>query len=1367
MKQFAPLLFLFFFAWPLLAQEYITSVTRYDQEDGLSHNQVNWVYKDSRGMMWVGAANGINRYDGKEFKLVAPMDFHRVTHQYIIEDHEGDLWLRSRQNTTINDQSLVFFNTKTEKVKSFEEKFNGQVPLTNQELEKAIALSDGTTILGTDNGKLIFCDTSFQCDVKLKFEDSTVKVYKKHDTDNLWIYVRKIKPVDDNRAKGWKAEIYYIDTTGKMHDPIPFLSSAYNPIAVSNENTLLYEYDNQILEINPDGQIDTVSYTSSFNKLHSGLIGDKMTYDPVNDRFWFNYSRQLLAFDRGGGRLPFSSEIYKEFDATEYFNGFIDGDYYWLGSIDGLLKIHLKKTAFKKVFYKSPLSTVQGEFNSIRGIDEDEEGNIYVGTRIGLFNLKDLEQSINKINSANYSILYDDRGYIWVGYTVSIYRIDLKNKTYIRYPIPSTHGVYEETWSMYLDKNNRLWLGMGESSRMCYLDDGTDAIQVYGDSVRLDRTQSYVYDFFEDRDQQLWLVRNNGLFEFDIEKGIGERYWTGGDTAHFLPSNRLRHAYQDKDGVYWIASHDGLIRWDKTKNTHRLFTTEDGLSHNQLYAVYEDDFGFLWMSSDNGIIQFRKKDYQVRNYLPSDGISHREFNRISHFQGRDGKIYFGGMNGLTYFDPKDFVDDFEKQPDIPLVLTDCHVHAGERNQQESRLDDFRKNGAIIMAPGDRYLKFDFALLDYENSEHIQYVYNIDGQEDWSIGREASVNIGSLPYGEHTLTIKGKTASGLFSKQILDVPIIVLKPFYLQTWFLLLSALGLGGILFFIQKLKTKALLQRQRELETTVRQRTQTIQSQAEKLLQIDQTKSRFLANISHEFRTPLTLLLNTLDEENIDWSGQSKDIAEGRFFAQREVAMMQRNTRRLETLIEQLLDLSKLETGKMNLKASQGNFYLYLKGLVNTFQPLADKKELDLRFYTNEFEADLYFDRDKMDKIMYNLLYNAIKFTPTGGRITVDLQKNKNDLIVNVKDTGIGIPSAELEHIFDRFYQVKQKDVYAYEGTGLGLSLVREFVEMHGGEIKVASVLNEGTCFQLSFLPGYAHLKSEEIFYGTDQPFSTDKKIKEQVTDQTADELVTSEKVANSRPILLIIEDNADLRYYQQKQFGENYLVLLAQDGKQGLEMAFEQIPDVIICDIMMPGLSGYEVCESLKSDERTSHVPIVLLTAKATQEAKIQGLRLGADDYITKPYDRKELDLKIRNLLEQNQKLREQYQAQSRKGVVTSVQEIQDPFLRKITQLLETQLSNHNFGVEQLSEAANLSRSQLFRKIKAITDDTPTNFIRSFRLEKARQLMLSGEATPSEAAYAVGFATANYFFKCFKKEYGLRPSEMVELEKEKGLRS
>ncbi|MEL6865687.1 MAG: ATP-binding protein, partial [Bacteroidota bacterium] len=763
------------------------------------------------------------------------------------------------------------------------------------------------------------------------------------------------------------------------------------------------------------------------------------------------------------------------------------------------------------------------------------------------------------------------------------------------------------------------------------------------------------------------------------------------------------------------------------------------------------DFGFLWMSSDNGIMQLEKKTHKVKVYLPSDGISHREFNRVSHHMAKDGTLYFGGLNGITYFHPKDFVDRINMQPDIPLLLTECALYSEEKQQQENRISEFLQDQKITLYPGDRHLQLQFALLDYGNSDNIQYVSYLN-EEAWQIGKDKGISINALPYGQHQLRIMGRSSNGLFSTQELLIPIHVLQPFYWQWWFITLCILSLLLLVFLFQKVKTQALIRRQAELEQNVAERTKTIQAQAEELRQLDRTKSRFLANISHEFRTPLTLILHTLGQETYQVNSLPQAQTHQQSFTPTEIQIMQRNAHRLHQLIDQLLDLSKLEAGKMTLQAERADFAQYLQALVASFQPLAQQKQLELSYSTALATCPLHFDRDKIDKIIYNLLSNAIKFTPEGGQVKIRLFRDEVNAIVEVKDTGMGIPKADQQRIFDRFYQVNDYQDYRYEGTGLGLALVKELVEIHHGRVELQSTTGQGACFFIYLPMGEAHLKEAEKRPTNGRHETIPPPIHKLPQGSKPSEQAEA-------PILLIIEDNEDLLYHHQSVFGKSYQLLLAKEGQSGIQMAFSRIPDLIICDVMMPDKNGYEICQELKKDERTNHIPIILLTAKASQEDKIEGLLTGADDYLTKPYQQRELTIRMHNLLAQRKRLQEKLQHYSGKDKAKDRnQRPQEIFLDKCLTILDANLNNRHFGVEEWSRAIGMSRIQLFRKIKSINGHNPTQMIRSYRLEKARKLLLESDHNASEVAYMVGFSSPNYFYKCFKDEFGITVKQFLQ---------
>lgn len=524
-------------------------------------------------------------------------------------------------------------------------------------------------------------------------------------------------------------------------------------------------------------------------------------------------------------------------------------------------------------------------------------------------------------------------------------------------------------------------------------------------------------------------------------------------------------------------------------------------------------------------------------------------------------------------------------------------------------------------------------------------------------------------------------------------------------------------------------------------------ETQRLELEKLDQMKSRFFNNISHEFRTPLTLILGPLNKlrKHVDGSLQPT------------VDIIERNGNRLLKLINQLLDLSKIESGKITIKTALIDVVPLLKGWVTSFNSFADSQDIKLRFASENTSHFLYVDQEKVEEVIINLLSNAFKYTKTGGQVSVDVREQarngKEYLGISVSDTGTGIPEQELEHIFDRFYQASNADAEDVTGTGIGLALIKELVELHKGSVEVESEVGKGSTFQVLLPLGKAHLKDEEIVRIS--------QIKETATEAAVQTVVTEAPVRKEEgqeeklPLILMIEDNPDLRSYIRDILSTSYKVLEAVNGEEGVAMAIEHTPDVVLSDLMMPKMDGLQVCKLLKEDMRTSHIPVILLTAKSSKEDKLEGLKSLADDYLTKPFDTEELLVRLNNLIA----LRKKIQAHFATGDILMPKKIQmnsmdTLFMEKVTQHLEAEISNSLFGVVELAYAVGLSRSQLFRKIKAITDHSPNEFIRSFRLHRAMDMLKQNGATVTEVAYETGFQNPSYFSKCFQEQFGMAPS-------------
>lgn len=533
--------------------------------------------------------------------------------------------------------------------------------------------------------------------------------------------------------------------------------------------------------------------------------------------------------------------------------------------------------------------------------------------------------------------------------------------------------------------------------------------------------------------------------------------------------------------------------------------------------------------------------------------------------------------------------------------------------------------------------------------------------------------------------------------------------------------------------------------------RINTIRNEKERFEALDQLKSRFFANISHEFRTPLTLVMGPVQQVMEEEENPKKHQL---------LQLANKNAGRLLQLINQLLDLSKLEAGKMELKIRACNFSELLKGITMSFESLAERKNIRLHFVSQNEEIPLFVDQGKMEQIFYNLLSNAFKFTPENGEVTVMLTEGAQQIQVRIRDTGMGIPSERLPYIFNRFYQVDSSETREQEGTGIGLALVKELVQLHQGEIRAESTVGKGTTFVLSLPKGKAHFKAED-FAGEAleayHPIQATELLPIYAEDATEEE--AAEEVTDGRSTVLVIEDNTDVRAYIRQHLTTGFRIMEAVNGQEGIDMALEHQPDLVISDVMMPLRNGYEVCETLKTDERTSHIPVILLTAKAAQEEKMQGLETGADDYLLKPFNTQELEIRVRNLIEIRRRLRQRFaEATTFEPEQLAYNAVDKIFLEKIHTIVEAHLADEQFGVEQFAEAMGMSRVHLNRKLKALSDESANKFIRTLRLQRAMELLRKREGNVSEIAFATGFSSTAYFVKCFGDKYGQTPGSILQ---------
>lgn len=1070
--------------------------------------------------------------------------------------------------------------------------------------------------------------------------------------------------------------------------------------------------------------------------------------------YWYaQIENQLNIFDRDG---QFIYNYHNYHDLVEkdlrigYGNYFeADNNELWLSTPLGLIKTKVNINPFK---------LIQGKkgHTDYRGIAEAENGTIFFQCA-GLyqFNPKNPELPEKNKLQGYHALIYED-SIVWSGTYAHNYlgtQLDLRTKEIYSYKGNTSKALLSFA---ALKRTLPFDYLIGTNEGVHYLNIQQKKNRPFTQYNGFDTLKhSQVYHFHKNA-KGIWLATNNGVFLMDEKEGIIRKYNT---TSKDLPVNFIRHIYEAKEGVFWLATKGGgIIKWKPAQTNEQVsdyqqFTTKNGLSHNATYAIYGDDYGKLWIPSDKGLMCLNEKNHQIRTYSTKDGLPNNEFNLTAHYQAKDSTLYFGGLGGLISFHPRIFRN--QSSENTPLRFTKFSVLEENAKDPIDKTVILQRDSVITIHPTDKFLELSISLLDYDAPDQHEYIYKIEGDLDrWLPVKGNSIRMTNLPYSANKLRVKGKNLNTNWSSEELVLEIKVLKPFYLQWWFILWSIIGFVVMIVFIIKWRISHLEKNRKYLKREVKRQTKTIQEQSDKLKKLDEVKTHFFSNVTHEFRTPLTLIIGSLEQilkkqsATMNW---------------RSIRGVLKNARHLLSLINQLLDLSKLEHGGMKVAVSHGDIVHYTSELVNQIKPLADKKELEVRFFKNKDTWKTNFDKKKWDKIIYNLLSNAIKFTPRSGYIQVKLlkivTKGVDSIYLEITDSGEGIKKEQLSQIFNRFYQADDSTTRLQEGTGIGLALVKELVELQGGTIAVTSQLGKGTAFEikLPILEATSLDPSPQPITGADEALPLSPAL-----ERTGKETVAAISSIKERLKILIIEDNDEMRAFIREHLDAViYEVLEANNGIDGIEKAVNIIPDLIISDVMMPGKDGFEVTHTLRNTISTSHIPIILLTAKAALESKLEGLKRGADAYLTKPFNFEELTTRIQKLIETRQLLQKRFQ----KGILNLPEnkavlpfEEENEFIKEIRAIINTHLNTAELNGAFIGKQIGMSRMQLHRKLKALINQSATELIRETRLQKAHQLLLAGTYNSAEVAYRTGFNTPAYFSSSFKNRFGVSPSDVLK---------
>jgi signal transduction histidine kinase/DNA-binding response OmpR family regulator/streptogramin lyase len=863
--------------------------------------------------------------------------------------------------------------------------------------------------------------------------------------------------------------------------------------------------------------------------------------------------------------------------------------------------------------------------------------------------------------------------------------------------------------------------------------------------------EAKVNDLLLAGNNSLWVGAQNGLWHFDLSKIKVEHI----NHPNFPNDLNITCIHQGEDERLWIGTDkNGILIFDFKTNAVEQVSVLQGLPNDVIAGIIADDQSNRWVATLNGISIVSQKGKVLYNLRKSDGLIDSQIRPLAIAKLPNGKFAFGGIEGISILEPVHILNTLANKERNLIYLTSLGYYSKNEKRYISINSSFNRLSTIDISAAKRYINLDFALSSYSKVQGHSYKYRIlpaelaDSHTSkvlWiNLGDVSQVTINNLPVGKHIIQVQGMDNQFNQSAAPLEIPIYVDDFFYRKWWFYALCALPflLGTFLWIIRVKEQNYLLERKVLVRTEqLVEDKELIREQANQLQKLDLAKTRFFTNISHEFRTPLTVILGMA--EQIRNQVKEKDI-------------IRRNAHQLLRLTNQILELRKLEAGAMTAHYIQGEIITYLKYLIESFHSIAEQKSIELEFESTVNSLVLDYDPEKLNHIVSNLLTNAIKFTSEGGKVHVLLEVHRNNTPpiyqLSVIDTGIGITQDKLTHIFDRFFQVEDEVNQGKGGVGVGLSLVHELVKLLKGNINVESEPGQGTVIKVA-LP---YTKDAQPEPNVPVVFSIEA-LKSGSAEKKS--LPLKNLVKNDLSTLLIVEDNRDVVEYLITCLKDEYHLLFAADGQKGLEITLEKVPDIIISDVMMPRLDGLQLCKEIKHDERTSHIPIILLTAKADIESRLAGLEFGADVYLEKPFHKKELQVQLRNLIQLRSRLHERYANLENLGEAhdKSIRK-EDAFIVRLREIVIESLHEQNFGVPELCKKVGMSRTQLHNKIKALTGHSTSHFIKKVRIHQATRLLRTSEMNISEVAFEVGVESLPYFTKIFTNEIGLSPTKYRE---------
>ena len=1327
-------------------------------EQGLSNNYVVNITQDKDGFLWFATEEGLNKFDGSRF-----INYYKHTNHLsgnelnciYADPSEPIIWIATQR------AGMNAYNYEKNELTVFSH---------NDSIPSSLITNDVTHISPAKDGNL-WLSTYYR----------GIEYFNKNTGEFVHFNTNTFPDLPSNNT--WTV---LEDENGNIY--IGHVKHGMSIISLKSKSIKNFRHNPQNRNSIPGNRVNCI-YKDNSNNIWVGTEKGAALFDPKTEQFF-----PISQFTN----IPLISAV---FDIRQ-----MDNDKIWIATeLNGIFIIDLKHQYYLSQNQINPEHITVGSDNyslsnpTVRCLFQDSFKNIWIGTYGGgidfighiqpffrTYSYSPIKEYKNNLNNRIVlSLCIDKNNKLWIGTDGGGINVFEKGNRTAIYTEENKNLSHNSITSEYCDSQNNIWIGkfMG-------------GVDVYNNEKNtfshIDLKEAPTHDarcFYEDTEHNMWIGTSSGIFIVNTQTRENTFHYTSANSSlpeniirsivqdnkgqmwigtfgqglsvftkdmrpidHFnenngFCSNCINHIFKDSKNRIWVATGDGLVCFTANeKRKYKVYNRQDGIHNAHIRAITEDNEGNIWFSTNAGISCYTAGSEQFINYNYFEKFPMGNFASAAVAKDENGIIYFGSINGARYFDPSTVLS---KRKVSPIIITEIKVFDGQSTYKDDNTINFygQEDKGIELTYKQNTFNLTYSVQDYSQANLIDYAYRLKGFDDsWYTVDENTVLFRNIPPGEYEFQIKARIRNQEWSEEINTLPIHITPPIWLSWWAKTLYFIFVGCIFFYLFRLyKKKMDMQLLYELEKKNHEQEE----------ELNNERLRFFTNITHELRTPLTLILGPLEDLQED-----KDLLPHQ---QKKISIIHNSAIRLLNLINQILEFRKTETQNKKLCVSKDNLAALVTEVGLKYKELNPKKNIEFNITIESDPLLLYFDKEIITIILDNLISNAIKYTEKG-YINISLytiRKNNTDYAeIRVSDTGQGISSEELPHIFERYYQAKNDRHVS--GTGIGLALVKNLVKLHQGEIHAESIPGKGSSFRFSLIinniyPNALHADSEE------------KEQNDNLDIESAKYIMLNNNISEEKPILLVVEDNPDICEYISESFSDSFEVITAEEGEAGYRAAISQIPDIIVTDIMMPGMDGITFCKIIKGDVRTSHIPVIMLTAKDSLQNKEEGYLAGADSYLTKPFSASLLRSRIHNLLESRKKLANQFSnnlnISSDKSIILheSLNQLDNEFIQKITQIIEDNLKSEKIDVAYLADKLCMSKSTLYRKIKALTGISTNEYVRKIKMQNAEKLMLEGRYTISEIAFRVGMNSPVYFRQCFKEEFGISPSEYLKHLKSK----